>query len=102
MAHRDSQDLTIDERRFLKQYIVLGDLGKAYRRAFPRRSKARKSAQEQGSRMMARIRKKGDLQAILEAAGLGDLRLMLELEKRLTATTVKAFSSPIGVQYSKR
>ena len=89
MAHRDSQNLTIDERRFLKNYIELGDLGKAFRTAFPQRKLTDTSCQQSGSRMMARMRTKAGFRRCLDEVGLSDFRLMVELEKRLNATTIK-------------
>jgi hypothetical protein len=79
-------DLTMSERRFLRAYIDCLDVGRAYRKVHP--SLKLKSCQETGSRTLARIRARGDWNQLLEDAGLGDIRLMHELDLRLKATKI--------------
>ena len=91
VADRELEELTPDDRRFFFKYLELGQLGLAYRKAFPKRKASIKSSQESGSRMMTRIRQKDGFQRMLTEAELGEERLLYELRERLTACTTKEY-----------
>lgn len=88
--NRRKRFLTPREFAFLREYIGGKNERDSYLSVFP--DVAPISASSLGSRIFTRIRKKIDWPALLEAAGLGEMRLLKELEGRLRAETPK----PVG------
>jgi hypothetical protein len=90
-----SKRLTARERRLLLAHIAGASLTEAYLQLKP--DVDRVSAANLGSRMLKRILTKAPWEQLLRDAGLGDDRLMRELEARLTAMETKIWQGkPVG------
>lgn len=80
---KEMQKLTSRERRFLIKYLECGHIGNAYLYISPKTKVSNSFAS--GSRLMKNIKTKISWDQLLEEAGLGETRLMMELDKRLNA-----------------
>jgi hypothetical protein len=74
---------------FLRIYIKGGTLDNAYREVTKNRPDGKiiedESYRKMGSRMLQRIKSKVDWPRLMESAGLGEMRLLQEIEKRYGA-----------------
>lgn len=79
------------ERQFLQAYIDNGMYAtQAYKSVFPNVNEA--TSRANGYRMLSRIRRKaGGREGLLEMFGLGEVRLMKEVDARLKATKVEFY-----------
>ena len=79
------------DREFLRVYFQTFDIQAAYREAHPRSKATPESVRVLASRQFRQIKERVDWPALLEASGLGEVRLLEELEKRLNAKSTKFY-----------
>lgn len=93
MAPADLSRLSPREAAFLRAYFGGKTETDAYLEVRP--AVTRDSANSLGPKLLKRIRKKVDWPKLLEAADLGETRLLRELNKRLSATESLAFEGHV-------
>jgi hypothetical protein len=85
-------------RSFLAAYVarggIPGSMGPAWRDAFPDRAanKSDKACAQAGSRLLAKLKANGAFLEMMDAVGLGDTRLLAEIEARLTAMRTQGYA----------
>lgn len=85
------QKLTAKERIFFYNYLKVGTLAGAFRKAFPSKAATMKKPDLAGHKLMRRIKKKYDWDRLLDEAGLGYERIYAKLEELLEATMIKHY-----------